>query len=273
MAGLRVSNERVRNGTISYQFATGSPSSRDYQYKGVLTPYVGTLFTVNSTWSLYASYADIFSNTSGLVRSDQSLLGPSHGVTMEAGLKGTWRDGTLNGSVALYKTVQRGLSVFDTSVRPRGNCCWTSDGRNESEGADVELTGHLAPKWLIGAGYSFNQSKQVVPGPEAPLWRFIPHHLLRVLMDYGLPGDWHRWTIGGTLHAQSAISGSVLRTWQKCYAVVSPRKSYQLNEHSQVALSIDNVFDRRYYESLSRVPGSNWYGEPRNFLIRLDARF
>jgi outer membrane receptor protein involved in Fe transport len=56
------------------------------------------------------------------------------------------------------------------------------------------------------------------------------------------------------------------------YALLDLRAGYQLSRNWQVALSVNNVFDKRHY--LSQVtPGLElWYGEPRNFTLRIDAK-
>jgi len=46
--------------------------------------------------------------------------------------------------------------------------------------------------------------------------------------------------------------------------------SHRFNEHWQAALTVNNIFDKHYYEDFL---GSFWYGEPRNYFLRLDARF
>jgi len=290
--GARISNERLESNITSYFPTSVVPRPLEYEYKSHVTPYLGTLFNLDETWSVYASYADIFLTNGGFVRSDQSQLSPSRGVNMEAGVKGTWLDGTLNGSAALYKIVQRGVALVDTAAVSTGQCCYTSGGRNTSKGADLELTGHLAPTWLIGTGYTFNESKQVVPGQiyVAPLAQ-SPRHLFRLWTDYGLPGLWQRWSIGGTVHAQSSMfsdytacpvvnaRGACLsgfrdfQTVQNSYAVISPRAGYRIHEHWKVGLNVNNVFDRRYYHTIGSINGGNWYGEPRNFLLRLDGEF
>ena len=274
-AGFRVSKEHISDDTVNYLSGREFPMFRDYEYKHELTPYLGTLFALNDIWSVYASYATIFLSNFGTVRSDGSLVPPSNGINMEAGVKGAWYDGMLNGSVALYKIVQRGVALLDPNTAPSGLCCWTSGGRNESIGVDMELAGHLAPRWLIGSGYTFNQSEQVAAGNAAtvPLYEMTPRHLIRLWTSYGLPGSWQRLSIGGTLQAQSAAAPPALRTTQKSYAVLSSRAGFQFNPNWQAALSINNVFDRRYYATLSGTSGGNWYGEPRQFLVRLDGRF
>ena len=41
----------------------------------------------------------------------------------------------------------------------------------------------------------------------------------------------------------------------------------------QVALSVNNVFDKRYYLSQNTPLQSLWYGEPRNFMLWIDAKY
>jgi outer membrane receptor for ferric coprogen and ferric-rhodotorulic acid len=51
------------------------------------------------------------------------------------------------------------------------------------------------------------------------------------------------------------------------------RAGYQVDSHWRVALRVNNVFDKVYYESIGDPTGNNWYGEPRNFLVRIDGNF
>ena len=60
---------------------------------------------------------------------------------------------------------------------------------------------------------------------------------------------------------------------QGSYAFVNLRAAYQLNSHWHAALSVDNLLDRIYYQTIGAPSGDNWYGEPRGFLLRLDARY
>jgi outer membrane receptor protein involved in Fe transport len=38
-----------------------------------------------------------------------------------------------------------------------------------------------------------------------------------------------------------------------------------------VALSVNNVLDKRYYLSQDNV--NLWHGDPRNFVLRIDAKY
>jgi hypothetical protein len=43
--------------------------------------------------------------------------------------------------------------------------------------------------------------------------------------------------------------------------------------HWRVALNVNNIFNRIYYQTLGDHVGGYWYGEPRNFLVRIEARY
>jgi len=36
---------------------------------------------------------------------------------------------------------------------------------------------------------------------------------------------------------------------------------------------MNNVFDKRYYLSQDTLGLENWYGDPRNFMLRIDAKY
>lgn len=293
-AGLRVSKQRVTDDSTYYYpgFSFSLPAS--YEYNGKVTPYLGSVYTFNDTYAVYASYANIYMSNGGVVSSEQRRLPPVDGIDMEAGIKGTWRGGDVNGSLAAYKILQKGIALYDINAVPEtSDCCYLSSGRNISEGVELELTGKLAMGWLLGAGYTVSQSEQVVAGDAriSPASGITPRHLLRLWTQYSFPGEWSHWNIGTTLHAQSAIHRDdrycphltasffcvggyqVSRTIQKSYAVVSPRIGYDFDRRWQLALTLNNALDKRYYQTVGSPNGGSWYGEPRNFLLRLDVRF
>jgi TonB-dependent siderophore receptor len=295
-AGLRVSNDRTSTSSIAFISGfqlDGIPHS--YVNIGKMTPYVGTMYRLDGNYSLYASYADIYESNGGLQRADGSLLPPADGVDMEVGVKGSWRAGALTGFLTLYDTVQRGIAVADPAVPPAINCCFLPSGKNRSKGLDLEFSGSPARGWQLGAGYTFNNNSRHAEGgrfDEFALSGQTPRHLLKFWTSKRLPGAWSRWTVGGTLQAQSsnfqygayycATGAPTLacasgyqnyQLIQPAYVVVSPRIEYRVDPHWRFALAVNNVFDRVYYETVSSPLYGNWYGEPRNFLLSVDARF
>ena len=105
-----------------------------------------------------------------------------------------------------------------------------------------------------------------------------------------MPGELARWTVGGSVQAQSSNSdnglscgvqgqvgsfGSLLsiRDVQGFFAVINLRAAYQIDAHWGAALSVNNVFDRIYYQTIGTPAGGSWYGEPRGFVLRVDGRY
>jgi outer membrane receptor for ferric coprogen and ferric-rhodotorulic acid len=99
-----------------------------------------------------------------------------------------------------------------------------------------------------------------------------------------------RWDVGGDLHVQTSnytagqqcnynslgfcVSPLVnFKDVQGFYTVVSLRLGYQIGSHWRAALSVNNVFDRVYFQTIGNPSSGNWYGEPRNFLVRIDGRY
>ena len=117
-----------------------------------------------------------------------------------------------------------------------------------------------------------------------------PRHLLKLWSSKQLPGELTRWTIGGSVQAQSSnsadgllcgIQGQVgclgselsIRDVQGSFAVINLRAGYQIDAHWRAALSVNNVFDRIYYQTIGIPAGGSWYGEPRAFVLRVDSRY
>jgi outer-membrane receptor for ferric coprogen and ferric-rhodotorulic acid len=287
VGGARLNSNRAisRVELSSPLIAARANLSAELGNSSVVTPSAGVTYHVNDHYSLYASYAAVYSSEGIAQQPDGQLLGVTRGFDLEVGSKGVWRDGAVNGSVVLYKAVQQNVPVLDLTRPPLQSlyCCFLP-GTNHSRGVDVELSGRLTPDWLIAAGYTLNIN-QAAAGGE--LSSETPRHLLKLWTSKGLPGRLNRWTIGGTLHVQSSVWQELpcnVDIYEYCpagpqpvipvqgpYAVLDLRGSYQIQSHWQAALTVSNVFDRVYYQTLSLT--NNWYGEPRAVMLRVDGRY
>jgi outer membrane receptor for ferric coprogen and ferric-rhodotorulic acid len=290
--GARLSSNRSLN-TISS--GVGGVITPDFTAEtkdhNKVTPFVGATYDLNAHYSLYASYADIYQTNYGASEVGGAYLPPADGIDREVGVKGSWRNGALNGLVVLYDIEQHGLAVLDHSASYAEQfvpCCFLPDGTNKSRGVDAELNGELAPGWLIGAGYTFNINHNLDGGD---LSSATPRHLLKLWSSWELPGELAHWTIGGSVQGQSSnfadgiicaqldSRGSCLGSQQSIRAVQGPfvvinlRAGYQIDAHWRAALSANNVFDRIYYQTVGTPMGGNWYGEPRGFVLRIDGRY
>jgi outer-membrane receptor for ferric coprogen and ferric-rhodotorulic acid len=261
--------------------------AESYGTNHVVTPYAGLMYSFDRHYSAYASYSDIYLAQTGLPeRTPGHLLEPIRGVNVEAGIKGEWRSGALNGLMAVYRIEQSNLPrpIGDTTAGQPGvrNCCFTGV-TSESRGVDVEISGAPAPRWTLGAGYTYNENES--PDGEA-LAIFAPKHLLKAWSTVRLPGAFNRWQIGGSLVAQSetathTVTCSGPPTFacgpvdgvQPTYAVLDLRASFDVDQNWQLALSVDNVLDKSYYELSDDSSLYVWYGEPRKWMLRVDGRY
>ena len=295
-SGARVANDTYRFGASA---SGGGPIvltlSSELSSSHVVQPYGGLMYRINDHLSWYASYADIYRTLpQTYLRADGKPVGPQHGVTFESGIKGAWREGRLNGYLAVYRLEQR--DVPEPVFVPNNNtpyCCWTS-GAGRSLGVELGVDGELAPGWLIGSGYAYNLTRYIYnlydAGTNVYPDTSTPRHLLKIWTSVRLSGAFSRWTIGGSLRAQttsppavfdSCVAQGSYAPGPNCfqdvttrpYAVLDLRAGYQLSRNWQVALNVNNVFDKRYYLSEDTPSATFWYGDPRNFTLRIDAKF
>ncbi|WP_236170546.1 TonB-dependent siderophore receptor [Pseudomonas pseudonitroreducens] len=260
------------------------------------TPFGGIVYDLSDEWAAYASYAEIFKPQQNLMAGplgSGSTLDPMTGKTYETGLKGELFDGKLNTSVALYYTKREDQAVLDpqyeaTSVLFGGNCCYVNGGEVTSKGIDMEISGELLPDWMVMASYTLNLNKNRTVGGE--LSTITPKHLAKLFTTYRLPGDWSKFRVGGGVDIQSATkvsgtastydsNGKVTQAdvpfdyQQSGYAVWNALVDYQLDEHWNVALNGNNLFDKKYYQTVGTSTYGNVYGDPRNFMLTVRATY
>jgi outer membrane receptor for ferric coprogen and ferric-rhodotorulic acid len=282
--GARFATDYIEN-TVLTTVGTRvlGPSTARASSSEVFTPFVGLMYRMNDRYSWYASYADIYSSNAISESTAGRLIGPAHGVNIETGIKAAWRDGAVNGSLALYRILQSDLPVEDLNATEedldRSPFCCSVSRDARSRGAELETSGELRPGWLVGAGYTYNVGWYPL-GQNRPL--VAPRHLLKAWTSRQLPGELSRWTVGGSLEAQgrtltkgdfSCSPGECPDVIQKSYVVLDLRTAFQIDRSWQVALSLNNVFDRTYYDSIEPFEQRGFYGAPRNFTLRVDAAF
>ncbi|CAB3666604.1 outer membrane receptor for ferric coprogen and ferric-rhodotorulic acid [Achromobacter marplatensis] len=265
----------VLGGRMSWwnQTAPGARQQIDPEF----TPYGGLIVDLNSQWSLYGSYAQVFQPQSQLTREGKPL-DPVTGTNYEAGVKGELADGALNVSLAVFQIQQKDRAMQDPDWPCVGNnCYYVQGGEVRSRGIEAEANGQITPNWSVAGGYTFNTSKYVKDpiSNGQPFASFTPKHIFRVWTNYALPVLDRRLSVGGGVQMQSGystVSGPVTLR-QGGVTLVDLRAAYRVDKHVTVALNLNNVFDRGYYQSLSGTSWNNRYGEPRNAMLTLRAQY
>ncbi|MCY1244952.1 TonB-dependent siderophore receptor [compost metagenome] len=54
---------------------------------------------------------------------------------------------------------------------------------------------------------------------------------------------------------------------------MSAQAGYRFNKHLDATLTVNNLFDKVYYQRVWAAYGSNYYGEPRSVMLNLRATY
>lgn len=254
-----------------------------------VTPYGGVIYDLNAQWSAYASYSSIFKPQALMMSGPLpgAPLAPIKGRSYEAGVKGELLDGKLNATFSVFNVERTGTAVLDTRYTATPSlwgaaCCYLPQGKVTSQGFDVEVGGQLAAGWQVAAGYTFNETRDKT---ENKVFSSItPRHLLKLSTAYTLPGEWSRWRLGGSARVQSAqfVSGTVTGTngasqpydfTQPGHAIWDLLLQYRIDPNWSLGLNVNNVLDKRYYQTVGTVFSGNMQGLPRNAMLTLRGKF
>ncbi|MER1157464.1 TonB-dependent receptor, partial [Pseudomonas aeruginosa] len=87
----------------------------------------------------------------------------------------------------------------------------------------------------------------------------------KLATSYTLPGELHKWRVGGDLATQSKTEDSSTGFQQGGYTVVNAMLGYKVSERIDTRLNFNNLFDKYYYSGIDF--GNLNYGEPRNLMF------
>jgi len=261
---------RVAWVTDEYQEFDAVPTGA-YSVKAKLAPYLGLVYNLTARWNAYVSYADVFQPQSA-TRSDGSPLGPVIGSQYEAGVKGSLNNGRLLLTGAVYRIRESNLAVADPSD-PNFS---VAAGLQQSKGVELEANGQITDHWMLNGGYTYNRNETLEDSdPTLVGTQFMPvtpKHSVKLFTNYGFPtGALARLSVGGGITWNSRETGTGVTQGQ--YAVVGARAGYQISDHLDLTVNVDNLFDRRYYENIRDLRFGNYYGAPRSIAARIKYHY
>lgn len=267
---------RVSWWDINDMKSTGGKRVEKVKKTGEVTPYVGIVYDLNDTYSVYASYTSIFQPQTFYKTTSGTAVAPLTGDNYEIGLKAEMFDGALNASIALFDVEQKNTASA-IGVDGDGQTVYKAIAGTSTRGVETEVSGELLPGLNVYGGYTYRESHDK-DGERVATNQ--PINLFKLGTSYRMPGDLSRLTIGGNLTWQSEAyaaqqinwSGPMRKATQDAYAVVGLLASYEVDEHLTVGFNLNNLFDEKYYDGLGTF-ASGSYGEPRNALVNAKWRF
>ncbi|GAA5005948.1 TonB-dependent siderophore receptor [Acinetobacter puyangensis] len=251
----------------------------DYKKTGVLTPYLGLTYDFNDIFTGYASYTDTFVVQSAKGR-NQELLDPIQGNVYEIGVKAGLFDDSAIASLAAFKTNQINRSMRDENSK--GECpfnggeayCNVASGKVISEGIEAEIRGEVFPYLNLTFGYTYNTTEYAKDqnNQGRVFTEDTPEHIARLFATYKFAND---LTVGGGVNYQSKWTVGRYESIaysQPAYALVNLMASYPINEHLNIAVNVNNLFDKSYYSQIYSDGGVR-FGEPINAMVTLRAKY
>ena len=240
-----------------------------FEVDNELTPYVGLVYDINQTYSLYASYTDIF-NPQNYKDKDNNLLEPVLGSNAEVGLKAEYFDGKLTMSTALFKTKQDNYAVRDMTQPdnslPDGSSAYIGVDGTESEGVEFSVSGYITDQWSINAGYTYVDTKR--HGNDR-IWTNLPEHSVQLSTHYDFAGALDPLILGGGFNWAGEIVGygvshpleeDGVTFKQGSYTLANLYATWRFDDSWSASLSATNLFDKTYWANIDYAN----YGEPRN---------
>ena len=215
------------------------------------------------------------------------MLDPIEGKNYEAGIKGEFLDGRVNGSLAVFQVRQDNLAQavgrIDRGAPTGEESYYVASEGARSEGFEFELSGELARGWSASAGYTQYRIKDAA---GADINSIYPRRLLRVFTTYRLPGAWDKLSVGGGVNWEGKTYTNVPdvvqapplptivggRVEQESFALVNLMARYEFSRQLSAQLNVNNLLDKKHFGLSAAYEGVN-YQAPRGASLTLRYRF
>lgn len=248
---------------ISYGVAQSAEASNK------LTPYLGTVYDIDDTHSLYASYTGIYKPQNEL-GADFKVLDPLKGKNYEAGLKSEWLNGHLNSTFTVFRTEQENVAQQIDTV---GTTAIYEGIQATSKGYEFDVSGEVSERVSVNAGYTRLMSLK--GANDENVNPYIPRHLVHASAVYKVP-QIENLKVGASVNWQSDthVDIGTVRYTQDSYATLNLMANYKLDAHWNAALNLYNVTNEKYLTSLRwAYAGQAYYAAPASAMATLTWKF
>ncbi len=149
------------------------------------------------------------------------------------------------------------------------------------------MNGSLTERLQVLAAYSWNQTEYIRADTTVrdPITGYAPHNTVRLQATYSIDGAPGKLRVGAGVRGQSSqfVVGQVISynpdgtLNRDSTALYSFRESgwfvarafadYAATPRISVQLRLENLFDKKYYQTVGTTGSGNFYGEPRSFML------
>ncbi|WP_308017736.1 TonB-dependent siderophore receptor [Neisseria bergeri] len=251
-----------------YKIESGDGKTLHKASKTKFTSYVGAVYDIDGSNSLYASFSQLYTPQTS-IGTDGKLLKPRQGNQFEVGYKGSHMDDRLNTRVSFYRLKDKNAAA-PLNLNNR-NTRYAALGERVMEGVETEISGAVTPKWQIHAGYSYLHSKiKTAANPrDDGIFLLMPKHSANLWTTYQVTPE---LTIGGGVNAMSGITSSA-GMHAGGYATFDAMAAYRFTPKLKLQINADNIFNRHYYARVGSANTFNIPGSERSLTANLCYSF
>jgi outer-membrane receptor for ferric coprogen and ferric-rhodotorulic acid len=263
IVGSRVSNWKYENKLSDYS----------YDHQGVLTPYAGLIYDLDTMHSVYVSYTDIF-KPQDYRDKNGNYLDPKEGKSYEAGIKGEYFGGKLNAAVAIFRIEQDNVAEADGANFVPGTTTQAYYGAEGvvSKGFEIDLSGEITPEWSVALGWAQFEAKDA---SDVKVLTTEPRKQAKLSTTYKIGNV----TLGSMLSWQSKIYnttqnplGETVDLTLSDVVLVNVMAKYQITKALSAQLNVDNLFNKEYYSNIT-YDTQLIYGDPRTVTLTMKYTF
>ncbi|MCU4386085.1 TonB-dependent siderophore receptor [Acinetobacter haemolyticus] len=245
----------------------GSPMNYD---ESKVSPYAGITYNFTPEYTGYMSYTSIFRPQTSVNEATGKVADPIEGKSYEVGMKSSWLDNKLTGTLAIFRTEENNYPLRSTDGHPLNRKVGISDLR--SQGVEVGLAGQLTDQVNVSLGYAQFSLQDLKNGGAARTYN--PTQTFNLLTTY-TPAQLPKLKVGAGLQWQgkTSVFDNVKSAYlkQSDYALLNLMASYEVNKHFSVQANANNVTDKKYLNSFTYSQA--FYGEPANYTVALKFKY
>jgi len=273
LGGLRYDSMRGNFDAIA---ASGAISSSYAQTIGDWSERLGVLYQPNALHSYHFSWGTSF-NTSADTYSYSALSAntpPEQSNNIEFGAKLDSADKRFTTRLALFQSTKYNERNTDPDSAATA---FLLSGKRHSSGVEIDITGHLSPKWDVFGSYMWMPDAVIdVASPTALAGdrqgerpALTPIHSGTVWTTYQLDAQWR---IGAGINFRSEQSANRNPGWMApAFATVDLMTEYTFNDRVSLKGNISNVANVVYADAL--YTGHYIPGAGRNAQLTLNLKF
>lgn len=256
---------------------------------GYWNGHIGASYQITENGNVYASFSTATNLNGGesdvgtscgyggicVDSTDPQLGDPEQTQSWELGTKWQLNEGKLLATAAIFR-----ITKDDVMESPSGNSYSTlgtlNTGKNQVEGIELGLTGHVTDTLSVAAGIALMDAEILesinADNEGKTLANFADNSASLHVKYQATP----QWAVGGTATYEDARfvgqpdSAANEDLGIPSYTVFDAFAVYQHSHDLSVRLNVGNVFDKDYYLAAYRSGAFNYIGDRRNARLTLD---